>query len=111
MTTAETNSAERRAEQFVADLGEIHLDSSSRNVKLARFGALLQVVGAGMALLGLMLSQATDNPLDQSTDISLGLAGTALCVVGVGVFLRYSVAQFLRFWLLRLSNEQQQRQG
>ncbi|MGI8709542.1 MAG: hypothetical protein ACR2LA_00890 [Acidimicrobiales bacterium] len=33
--------------------------------------------------------------------------GVALVVAGAAVFLRYSLAQFLRFWLLRLIYEQQ----
>jgi hypothetical protein len=105
----EADLATERADRFVAGLGELRLDRSRRNVGLARLGAGLQIVGAGMAVAGLGLSQATDNALNQSTDISLGLAGIALCLVGSVLFLRYSLAQFLRFWLLRLSFEQQHR--
>jgi len=56
-------------------------------------------------VLGAILSQSTNNSLNQSSDISLGLAGVAVGILGGAVFLRYSFGQFLRFWLLRFSYE------
>ena len=35
------------------------------------------------------------------------LIGVSVSVVGGALFVRYSVAQFLRFWLARLTYEQQ----
>ena len=37
----------------------------------------------------------------------IALIGLTVALVGAAVFLRYSMAQFLRFWLARLSWEQQ----
>ena len=108
-TAADTDAATARADRFAAELAGVAHDRSSRNAALARLGVVLQVVGVGLTLLGLLLSQVTDNPLDQATDLSLGLAGLALVLVGLGLFVRYSFAQMLRFWLLRLSLEQQER--
>lgn len=95
-----------RAEQFLTDLAGVEQARGSRNAVMARLGAVLLAVGVGLAALGLVLSQTTDNPLDQSTDLSLGLVGVVLSLAGLGLFLRYSFAQFLRFWLLRLIYEQ-----
>jgi hypothetical protein len=95
-----------RADRFLVDLSDVKHDSSSRNALLSRVGALMLSVGVALALLGLLLSQITDNSLNQSTDVSLGLSGVALCLAGLALFLRYSFAQFLRFWLLRLIYEQ-----
>ena len=39
--------------------------------------------------------------------ISGGLFGLALIIVGLGLFLRFSLARLLRFWLARLVVEQQ----
>jgi len=39
--------------------------------------------------------------------ISGGLFGLALIMVGVGLFIRFSLARLLRFWLARLVVEQQ----
>ena len=74
-----------------------------------RTGIALQAIGAAMTLFGLVRSQLTNNPLDQFTAISTGLAGIALVLIGLGMYLRHSLVQFLRFWMLRMSYEQAQR--
>ncbi|CAN5661942.1 hypothetical protein BH10ACT1_BH10ACT1_17020 [soil metagenome] len=95
-----------RADRFLAELSDVKHDGSNRNATFAKLGAVMLAAGVILAVVGVVLSQSTDNPLDQSTDVSLGLAGVALAIAGLGVFLRYSLAQFLRFWLLRLIYEQ-----
>jgi hypothetical protein len=102
--------AMERADRFISDLEGLPRDSSSRNVILIRVGAVMLIVGAVVALFALLFSQITNNPLDQSTDLSLGLAGIAISVVGATIFLRYSLAQFLRLWLVRLSYERRERE-
>ncbi len=104
-----TETAAERANTFVESLGDVQVDSTSRNATYAKVGLALQIIGAAAAIVALILSQSTDNPLNQSSAISLGIAGLALVGVGGFVFLRYSFGQFLRFWLLRLSYEQSQR--
>jgi hypothetical protein len=104
-TDTQTTEPISRADRFLVDLSDVKHDSSSRNVVLSRLGALMLGVGVVLALLGLLLSQITNNSLNQSTDVSLGLSGVALCLAGLALFLRYSFAQFLRFWLLRLIYE------
>ena len=37
----------------------------------------------------------------------LALVGVTVSILGAALFLRYSLARFLRFWLLRLIYEQQ----
>ena len=103
-TDPQTDTA--RADRFLAELADVKHDSSSRNATLARLGTALMAVGVVLTIVGVALSQSSDNPLDQSTQLSLGLCGIALTVAGVAVFLRYSLAQFLRLWLLRLVHEQ-----
>ena len=44
---------------------------------------------------------------EQLDGITVGLIGVAVTVAGAALFLRYSIAQFLRFWLARLTYEQQ----
>ena len=105
MSTAPTATPER-ADRFLAELADVKHDSSSRNATLARLGGALMVVGVVLTIVGVALSQTTNNPLDQCTDVSLGLCGIALTLAGLALFLRYSLAQFLRFWLLRLVHEQ-----
>jgi hypothetical protein len=100
--------ADARAERFLADLGDLRPDGGGGNERWARVGLGLLVIGPLLSLLGLLLSQMSDNSLDQATDASLGLAGIAIAVLGLGLYLRYSLTQFLRFWLARFIYEQQQ---
>jgi uncharacterized membrane protein len=96
-----------RAGAFLASLDEVPRESSTRSATWIRVGIVLQVAGAAAAILAVILSQSSNNPLDQFTLISLGIAGIVLAIIGVGLTLRYSLTQFLRFWMLRLSYEQQ----
>jgi hypothetical protein len=45
--------------------------------------------------------------IDSNAYGPLGMTGLATSVVGAAVFLRYSLADFLRWWLLRQSYELQ----
>lgn len=101
--------ADERAAAFVASLEGVPRESTTHNDTALRVGVALQAIGAAMALFGLLRSQLTNNPLDQFTAISLGLAGLALVLIGLGLYVRHSLVQFLRFWMLRMSYEQAQR--
>jgi TRAP-type C4-dicarboxylate transport system permease small subunit len=65
-------------------------------------------LGIAVAIYGYALSHAATNDQRQQLDgITVGLIGIAVSVVGGAMFLRYSIAQFLRFWLARFVYEQQ----
>ena len=104
------DSAADRARAFTSELADIRADSPGRNGSLSALGAALQVIGVVTCIVAVALSQGTDN-LEQSTHISLGLASMALVVAGAALFLRYSFGQFLRFWMLRLTLEMQDRRA
>jgi uncharacterized membrane protein HdeD (DUF308 family) len=79
-----------------------------RDRALLVFGVVLLVVGVALAIDGYALSHAATNDQRQQLDgIAIGLIGVAVTIVGAALFVRYSVAQFLRFWLARLTYEQQ----
>ena len=69
-------------------------------------GIALMVVGIVLAAVAYPMSHGTTNPLQQSDAITLALAGIAAAVVGAALFLRFSIAMFLRFWLARVIYEQ-----
>jgi hypothetical membrane protein len=104
----DASDAHARAERFLSDLGDLRPERGSRNAWWARLGLGLLVLGPVLALVGLLLSQLSQNALDQATDAALGLAGIAIALLGLGLYLRYSLTQFLRFWLARFIYEQQQ---
>jgi len=79
-----------------------------RDRTLLIVGAVLMVLGIVVAIYGYALSHAATNDQRQQLDgITVGLIGVAVSVVGGAMFLRYSIAQFLRFWLARFVYEQQ----
>ena len=98
-----------RVEQFTAEIGDMKLPdtASSRDRTLLRVGVALMAVGVVVGVVAYFLGHGTTNPLQQRDAIVLSIIGLTVAVVGGMVFLRYSLAQFLRFWLARLSWEQQ----
>jgi hypothetical protein len=96
-----------RAQRFLADVADVQAGRADRQARLGLLGAVLLIAGVAVTFVAFLLSQSTDNSLDQATDISFGLFGLALSLAGVVLYLRHSFAEFLRFWMLRLIHEQQ----
>jgi hypothetical protein len=98
-----------RVEQFTAEIADMKLPdtASSRVRSLLRVGVALMAVGVLLGVIAYFLGHGTTNPLQQRDAIVLSIIGLTVAVVGAALFLRYSMAQFLRFWLARLSWEQQ----
>jgi hypothetical protein len=104
-----------RAEQFKADIAEMKLKTGRTGAErlLQLLGAALMVAGIAIALgaysasLNVAATPGTNvDLLDSNSFIALAIAGVAISVTGGFLFLRYSLARFLRFWLLRQAYEQ-----
>jgi len=104
-----------RSEQFKSEIAGMRLRTgrSNREAVLQVVGVVLMVAGVALALgayqasLGVKATPGSNvDVLSSNSYLPLSVAGMALSVVGGFVFLRYSLAQFLRFWLLRQSYEQ-----
>src|SRR3954453_3139213 len=108
MSTTREETPER-GERFKTEIAAMKLrdPSTARDRQLLRLGVALMVLGVVLGVYAYSLSHGTTDPLQQRDAIVVALTGVALSVVGGAVFGRYSVAQFLRFWLARLSYEQQ----
>lgn len=98
----------RRASDFVNGLPEV-ANPSGREMLLARVGLVVMVIGLIIAIVAVILSQSSDNPLDQSTQLTIGVAGIATTIFGGIIFLRYSLGRLLRYWLLRMLHEMHDR--
>jgi hypothetical protein len=101
-----------RVEQFKSEIADMGLrdPATSRERTLVRLGAVLLVAGPLIAVIAYIQDRSTSGTgvaLTQGDDQILALMGLAIAVLGLGLFLRYSMANFLRFWLARLSYEQQ----
>jgi hypothetical protein len=69
---------------------------------MARLGGAAMALGILLGIIGYFMSHSTDNPLQQSDGMALAILGVSVSVVGGVVFLRYSLACFMRLWLARL---------
>lgn len=98
----------RKADDFVAGLPDV-ADRTRSELLYARIGMACMIVGFIVTVVAVILSQASDNALDQSTQLTLGVAGLAAVGLGGVVFLRYSLGRLLRFWLLRILHESHDR--
>ena len=98
-----------RVEQFKADIADMRLKDPAvgKDAQLLKLGVGLMAVGIALTAVGFFMSHGTNSPLTQNDAQTVGMVGIALAVVGSALFLRYSLAQFLRFWLARLIYEQQ----
>ena len=110
-----TMQSNNRAEQFRAEIAEMKLKTGRTKTEnlLQLLGVVLMVAGIAIALGAYSASlNVTATPgtnvdlLDSNSYLPLAIAGLAMSVTGGFVFLRYSLARFLRFWLLRQAYEQ-----
>jgi hypothetical protein len=98
-----------RLDDFEAELRRLKVRSTTPDTE-----ARLLVVGMVLMPLGLVLvlvgwfgaSGTTDFSSQVPYLLSGGVLGLGLIVVGAALFLRYSLARYLRFWLLRLVYEE-----
>lgn len=107
---------DERMAQFATEVAELKLKTGKAKVERS-----LQILGVALMVAGIVLAlgayaaslNITATPgsnvdvLDAHSYEILALAGIGISLVGGFVFLRYSLARFLRFWLLRQSYEQQ----
>ena len=94
---------EDRAEEFQEQIAAMRTKTSrgSSEQVLLVIGILLMVAGIVLGLISYFSSTNTDEALDQNELIILAILGVSLSLMGVAIFLRYSISRFLRFWLLR----------
>ncbi len=104
-----TNLDHQRVEEFKREIAEMRLKdpATARDRLMLRGGAALMIVGVVLAVTAYFGSHGTQNALEQRDYLVTAVIGLCLTVAGAALFLRYSMAQFLRFWLARISYEQQ----
>lgn len=97
-----------RVEQFKAEIAGMKLRDpvTGRDAQLLKVGVAGMVIGIIITVVAFFGSRST-NPPQQQDYLVVAMIGVALTVAGAALFLRYSFAQFLRFWLARLIYEQQ----
>jgi len=97
-------------DRFEAGVADLHVPeaSSDSEALLMKLGVALPIIGVVMIVVAWWNASGSKYVADQMPMlISGGLLGLALIMVGIGLFLRFSLARILRFWLARLVVEQQ----
>jgi len=97
-----------RIARFRNDIDDLRIaGSGAGEQRLLVLGAVLMVVGVVLAVFGaIMVGLSGDSAADQRAYAAQGsLLGLTLAVVGAALFVRYSTARFLRFWLIRSTYE------
>ncbi|MEZ5138031.1 MAG: hypothetical protein R2702_09520 [Acidimicrobiales bacterium] len=102
-----TNAADRLTE----GIDELHVPEPSADAEslLLKLGVALPVIGVVLILLAYWNASGSKYVADQVPMLlSGGVLGLGLAIIGLGLFLRFSLARLLRFWLARLIVEQQE---
>ncbi len=106
-----TPAANPRAESFKEEVRNLNIKDPNASRDRLYLGAGLVAMGAGViiAIIGYFMSHNTNSLLEQNDAQVIAMIGIALTVAGGAVFLRYSFAGFMRFWLARFLFEQRNR--
>ena len=101
---AVTDGTNDREAAFRADVAAMRVRGGTvaRERAFARLGATLLVGGVVIGIAAYAQSHGTTNALSQRDAIVLALIGVSVSVLGLALFLRYSLGALLRLWLARL---------
>ncbi len=101
--------ASGRLAEFQSEVERLHIKGSSPTTE-QRFltaGIVMMPLGIALVLIGWFgASGTTDFTAQVPYLISGGVLGLAVSVVGAALFLRYSLARYFRYWLMRLIYEE-----
>jgi hypothetical protein len=104
---ADPSASTERLERGVTEL-RVPEPSADRERLLIRLGMALPVIGLVIIGLAWYGASGTGYVADQIPYlISGGVAGLGLVLIGLGLFLRYSVTHLIRFGVARMVHEQQ----
>jgi hypothetical protein len=106
-TLRDTGDGSDPSQRLLAEVAQLRAGTGGRDKLLLRLGVVLMVAGPVLGALGYAQSSQTSSAFNQNDAIIVAIVGMTLAIVGVGLFLRYSIGEFLRFWMARLLAEQQ----
>lgn len=102
--------ATNAADRLTAGVEDLHVPEPSADAEslLLKIGLALPLLGVVLILVAYWNASGSKYVADQVPMlISGGILGLGLAVIGMGLFIRFSLARLLRFWLARLVVEQQ----
>ena len=89
---------------------ELHVPEPMADAEsvLMKLGVVLPLIGLGLIVFAYWNASGSAYVADQIPMlISGGILGLGLAIIGLGLFVRFSLARLLRFWLARMVVEQQ----
>jgi hypothetical protein len=103
------NENDERIDQFKSEIEGLKLrgSSSEGEKRLLILGVLLVAAGIALAIFGAVeVGLVGDSPADQRAYMAQGsFLGIALILAGAALFVRFSLARYMRFWMIRLTYE------
>jgi len=103
------NENDVRIEQFKSEIDGLKLrgSSSQGEKRLLILGVGLVIAGVALAIFGaIQVGAVGDSPADQRAYMAQGsYLGIALILAGGALFVRFSLARYMRFWMIRLTYE------
>ena len=92
-----------RVDQFKSEVAELKLKTgnATRERVYGVLGLVVMLVGVGGAFFCYVSSRNLSDARDIQSTLILAVGFVALTLLGLGIFLRFAIANFLRMWLLR----------
>lgn len=85
---------------------KVKATNGANESKLLVLGVVAGVAGLALAIYGGIMVQNDANEFNQRAFMATGsFIGIALLIAGAALFVRYSMARYMRFWLIRLVHE------
>lgn len=94
-----------RVAEFTAEIESMKLKAGGADSekRLLLLGIVAVVIGVVLAVVGGVQVVNAETPMDQQAFLATGaFLGIALVIAGAALFVRYSLARYLRFWMVRL---------
>ena len=100
--------SQERVEDFKREIDQMRLrDPAKTRDRLGLQAGIALMVVAGVIEVLAYYSSYNGNGAEQLDAIVLAVGGAVAGIVGAALFVRFSLAQFFRFWLARVTYEQQ----
>lgn len=103
--------ADQRLERFERAVAEMGHRPSAGDRRWVLLGLAAMVAGIVLAIVAYAMSTSQADTRDVISSGILASVGLSIVVAGGAVFVRASLTQFLRYWLLRVLLQQSDEQG